>query len=245
MPIFRSFSVQFFATLIILAAVKILHGPWHTMLAWSLVQGVIAAFISIVVRQPRWWWLIHLAFMPAVMFTLQWHIPSSVYMVILLVLGLVFWGTVRGDVPLFLSSEAVANALVDILQVEEATQFADFGAGVGSVVIPVARQMPALQVEAWERAPIPWWICSLRAKPFKNIQVFRRSFWDCDLSQFDVLFVFLSPLAMPRLAEKARLEMPKGALLVSSSFPVPEWKPEFTQQLEDNRKTILYCYRIT
>ena len=47
------------------------------------------------------------------------------------------------------------------------------------------------------------------------------SIWDERLDHYDVVYAYLSPAAMPRLWDKARLEMKPGSLLVSNSFAVP------------------------
>ena len=157
---------------------------------------------------------------------------------------LVFWGTVKGDVPLFLSSDAVTKSLQAIVDRENAATFIDLGAGVGSVAVPMAKHRPGMAVEAWERAPIPWLIAAWRCRKLANAAVHRKSFWECDLPIYDVAFAFLSPAPMPALGEKVLSEMRPGSLLVSSTFPVPGWEPESIVQLEDRMQTRLYCYRI-
>lgn len=217
---------------------------WRHIAIFLVLQGVGAALASRLLRQPPWWVPLHLLFLPAAVLLLQLQWPSWVYLLALAVMALVFWGTVRGDVPLYLSSRTVSQALAELARRQGAERLIDLGAGLGTVVLPLSRQLPALQIEAWEQAPLPWWICRERCRAQQNVRVIRGSFWECDLSVFDVVFAFLSPLAMPRLAEKARREMAPGSLLVSSSFAVPDWEPETVVQLEDARATLLYCYRI-
>lgn len=158
-------------------------------------------------------------------------------------MALVFWGTVKGDVPLFLSSTAVATAVADIVDREKATAFADLGAGVGSVAVPLA-QHRRLIVDAWEYAPLPWLITAWRCRKLPNATVKRASLWNCNLARYEVVFAFLSPLVMVKLGEKIIDEMPSGSLFISSSFPIPNWEPESIINIKDRRKTILFCYRI-
>jgi len=209
----------------------------------AIAQGVVAALASRTLQQPAWWWPMHLLFFPAVLMASTLHLPSELYLAAFILLMLVFWGTVKGDVPLFLSSPAVVEAVAEIADNERARRFADLGAGVGSVAVPLAKHFPLLAVEAWERAPLPWIVTVLRGRNLPNLAVHRRSFWECDLSDYDVVFAFLSPAPMPELAEKVRREMRVGTLLISSSFPVPGWTPETELEIEDRRKTVLYCYR--
>ena len=73
----------------------------------------------------------------------------------------------------------------------------------------------------------------------KNCHLRWGDFWKTDLSEFDVVYAFLSPVPMPALWEKARLEMRKGSLLVSNSFIVPNVKPKRVVEVGDRRKTRL------
>lgn len=210
----------------------------------AIAQGIAAALASRALRQPAWWWPMHLLFAPAVLAASTLQLPSELYLAVFILLALVFWGTVKGDVPLFLSSPAVVEVVAEIVDDERARRFADLGAGVGSVAVPLAKHFPLLAVEAWERAPLPWAVTALRGRRLPNLAVHRRSFWECDLAEYDVVFAFLSPAPMPELAEKVRREMRAGTLLVSSSFPVPGWVPETELEIEGRRKTVLFCYRI-
>lgn len=218
----------------------LMNGHWRL----AVVQGVAAAGFARVLRQPAWWVPIHLLFVPAVLGALTLQLPSGFYLTAFIICALVFWGTIKGDVPLFLSSSAVVNAVAEIARQEHASRFIDLGAGVGSVAVPLAQRFPQLMVEAWERAPLPWAMAAWRARPLKNMVVLRGSFWDCDLSVYDLAFAFLSPAPMPELGEKIKQEMPAGSLFVSSSFPVPGWEPESVRETGGRRGTKLYCYRI-
>ncbi len=209
-----------------------------------MVQALLAVLGSQMLRQPKWWRIIHLLFMPTVFLGLSWQLPSWLYLLALLLSGLVFWGTVKGDVPLFLSSTAVSDALIQLIKTEAASSFVDIGAGLATVVQPIAANRTDLRVVGLERAPIPWLIAKWRCRKLANVRISRNSFWDCDLGDFDVVFAFLSPLVMARVGEKIKAQMRPGSLFVSSSFPIPEARPESVMVLADRRKTRLYCYRI-
>lgn len=215
------------------------HGAWRLALA----QGIAAALWSCILSQQYWWIPIHLLFLPAAIALLTLQLPSWLYLLAVLLLVLVFWGTVKGDVPLFLSSTDVADTVAAIVERENAGMFADLGAGVGSVAVPLA-QRRFLIVDAWERAPLPWLITAWRCRKLPNASVRRASLWDCDLARYEVVFAFLSPAVMAKLGEKVRREMRPGSLFISSSFPVQDWQPESIVQIEDRRRTRLFCYRV-
>jgi hypothetical protein len=215
------------------------HGAWRL----ALVQGIAAALWSCVLRQPYWWLPIHLLFLPTAIAMLTLQLPSWLYLLVVLLLALVFWGTVKGDVPLFLSSTPVADTVAALVERENADAFADLGAGVGSVAVPLA-QHRSMTVDAWERAPLPWLITAWRCRKLPNANAKRASLWNCNLARYEVVFAFLSPAVMTELGEKVRREMRPGSLLISSSFPIADWEPESIIQIEDRRKTKLFCYRV-
>jgi hypothetical protein len=215
------------------------HGVW----CLAFTQGAIAALCSIALNQPYWWMPIHLLFLPTAVAMLTLQLPAYLYLLILLLMALVFWGTVKGDVPLFLSSTAVADAVMTLVANENALTFADLGAGIGSVAVPLA-QHRAVKVEAWERAPVPWLITAYRCRKLKNATAKRENLWSCNLAIYDVVFAFLSPMIMAELSKKISHEMHPGSLFISSSFPIPDWVPESVITIEDRRNTKLFCYRL-
>lgn len=244
MQLFKSLLCQILAVLMI-----VWLNPWLSQLTGDifflmLIQGSIAAILSIVIRQPSWWRPMHLFFLPSVWVMLSLPVPDELYLLVFLLMLVVFWGTVKGDVPLFLSSTAVTDALSEIISKQQAANLIELGAGIGSVVAPLARRQPDVQITALENAPLPWLILCWRCRKLANVRVLRSSLWDCDLAAYDLAFAFLSPLVMVRLGDKVRQQMRPGSCLISSSFIVPDWQPDRVMQLADRRKTQLFCYRL-
>ena len=243
MTILRALACQIFALLLTLG-LAYLQPIFHNPIVFLFTQSGLAVGGSFLLRQPTWWLPIHLLFLPSVFICFTLALPAWIYLLTVVILTLIFWGTIRGDVPLFLSSSEVAEAVIALLEKENTQTFADLGAGVGSVAIPVAELLPLVHVEAWERAPLPWLISAWRGKNLANFTASRRNFFDVNFSKYDVIFAFLSPLAMPEVSEKIKREMRTGTLFISSSFPAPNWQPESIHQINDRRKTMLYIYRI-
>lgn len=228
-----------------LVLVVTLNRYWPQPLGWLLlIQAAAAALCSRLLRQPYWWLPIHLVFLPALVQAMTWQLPPVWYLAGLLVMLLVFWGTFRGDVPLFLSSPAVALALADIAKRERAKTCVEIGAGIGSVALPLARQCPTLRIAAWERAPLPWLLARWRSRRQANVAVRRLNLWQQSLAGYDLGFAFLSPAVMAQIGDKVRAEMRPGSLFVSSSFAIPDWRTESVIELADPRATRLYCYRV-
>ena len=88
--------------------------------------------------------------------------------------------------------------------------------------------------------PYAWARISCRQLP--NIEIRYGDFWSQPLGDYGLVYAFLSPDPMPRLWDKAGIEMKPGALLVSNSFAVPGAAPTKTIDVGDGRRTQLHCY---
>jgi hypothetical protein len=245
MTLFKALLAQLLGLIIAISLNPLLSANNSGLLTLLALQSSSAMFSSKLLRQPRWWLVIHLLFLPSVVALHSLELAGYWYLLIVVLLTLVFWGTVKGDVPLFLSSTAVVDAVSQLITLESAQHFAELGAGIGTVTVPLAKQHPQLNINAWERAPLPWAINVWRSRHYAHSLCYRSNLWNCDFSQYDVIFAFLSPVVMPELGAKLRSVMRPGSLLISSSFAIPDWKPETIKQLNDIAKTRLFCYRIT
>lgn len=244
MKVLLALLIQLLSLLLSVALAQCLPQYFSGLWRLVLLQSMMAAMISCLWRQPIWWLPIHLAFLPLVAVFFSFQIPAGAYLLIFLALGLIFWGTFKGDVPLFLSSPGVVEAVTALVAKERTQSFAELGAGIGSIVLPVAKAFPLLTVSAYELAPMPWSICAWRGRKLTNLKVQRLSFWSLNLAEYDVVYAFLSTAIMPALGEKISREMRPGSLFISSSFPVLAWQPESIVRVDDRRQTELYCYRI-
>jgi hypothetical protein len=119
------------AVLLAMLLQPLVQGAWVVLVIQGLAPAALSQF-----HQPLWWLPMHLFFLPAAFSLSLVNLPAGWYLLIFSVLSLVFWGTVTGDVPLFMSSPAVASALIMWVQREQARRFAELGAGIGRVVVP-------------------------------------------------------------------------------------------------------------
>lgn len=218
--------------------------PIALTLPLAAVQGGLAAGIGALLKSERWWLAIHLAFSPALVATLQLELPSAFPLAVLGGLTLVFWTTFRGEVPLFLSSRATAEALLALLPGQPGLRVMDLGAGTGRLLRHLAQSRPDARFVGVEHAPLPYLAARWNTRNLDNFNVERSDIWHRSLAEMDIVYAFLSPRVMPRLWQKAQAEMRPGTLLVSSSFPVPDAIPEQVIDVPDRRGTRLFCYRL-
>ncbi len=219
-------------------------GGWPTtLIGWALLQAVLAMAIAAWTGADRWWLPLHLAFAPAVVVALGLAVPPMVYAALLILLLLIFGLPFRTRVPLFLSSRAAVAVLAQWLP-KGSYSILDVGSGTGRFVAEMARRRGDCQVTGLELAWLPWWLSQLAIRRLPNARIRREDFWKTPLDTCDVVYAFLSPVPMPALWEKLRRELRPGSWLISNSFPVPGLEATEVLEVDDRRRTRLYCYRI-
>lgn len=244
MAALKALAAQLIAWVLAGAGWILLGQPLAPSLGLAVLQGVLAAGIGALLRSERWWIAIHLLFSPALVAALRLDLPPSLYLAVLAGLTFVFWTTFRGEVPLFLSNRATAEAMLGLLPRTNGLKVIDLGAGTGGLLRRLAQARPDARFTGVEHAPLPWLAGRMNARGLANLAIERSDLWRRPLGGQDVVYTFLSPKVMLRLWQKVRAEMRPGTLLISSSFPVPDVEPERVVEVADRRGTQLYCYRL-
>jgi hypothetical protein len=215
--------------------------PW---LETSFLIGALAFLLASLTAQYWWWRIIHASFAPAAVLFSGLNVAPEWYLAAFALLYLVYRGALTSRAPLYLSSREAICALAELLAGKPGGKFIDLGAGTGSVACALAGMRKDLQVRGVENSYLPWAIGRLRAIGLKNCRWTLGSLWRVSLAGYDVVYAFLSPAPMSELWLKAKREMRPGALFVSNSFAVPEVEADAEIEVDDARKTRLYCYRL-
>ena len=211
----------------------------------ALAQGAIAAGLSYVWRQPAWWPPLHFGFIPAILLAQQASVPAWVYLAAFLLLVLFYWSTFRTRVPLYLSGRKAWQAVTPLLPQTQAFRFIDLGSGLGGVPFYLEPRFPQGRFYGTEVAPAPWLISRLRAGLKRSrVRFMRRDYASLDLAEFDVVFAFLSPAAMPGLWQQAQAQMRSGSLFISLSFAVDSRQPDHVVALAEGARHTLYAWRM-
>lgn len=199
-----------------------------------IMQGTLAAAISIMLKQSRWWVLINFIFVPLIFAFNNFDLPPWAFLLAFAILLLINWNSFRDRVPLYLTGDQTIQEISELLkkQKKERFDFIDLGSGLAGTLHELSKKFPESNFHGVETAPLvfiaSWFRCLLR----KNCHIRFQSIWKADLSKFDVVYCFLSPVPMPGIWEKAKVEMKKGSLLISNTFEIPGVKP--TQKIELN-----------
>ena len=217
--------------------------PPYPLWSWVLAQSVLAALISGWWLPP--WWRVIQGLLPWLLAGMLWLRVDWVWSGgLALLLWLVFRHAIRTAVPLYLSGRLVSQALCTLARTLKApVRFMDLGCGIGTVLMGMVRCQASIhRIVGVETAPLSWVWAWLRVWN-TAAEVYAMDLWTVDLSRFNLVYAFLSPLPMARLERKVMREMPPHSVFVSNSFPLPSHPPTETWQLQDRRCTLLYLYR--
>ena len=246
--------LQLSAFLLSVLGIRLLNFRIEPLL-FALLCGTIAATLSYYAGLARWWLLIQFLFAPALVIVLALQIPSGFFLFAFLVMVLIYWSTFRSQVPLYLSSKKVWKTLEEILPPAEVTahltpvksfSFLDIGSGMGGVLTHLSTARPDGQYYGIENAPLPYFLSKLRIRlgRHNNCHIMWGSLWACDLSPYDVVFAYLSPVPMADLWHKVQREMRPGTLFISNSFAVPQHPPQYTITLDDMHHSTLHIWHL-
>lgn len=246
-PIFRATMAQLVAlclSYLLYVADKRQFSGTLTPLILLVFHATSSVLISMLLRLSWWWWLIQFIFPFAVVASLVFHLSPGLSFGIFLVMVLLFWTTYRTQVPYFPSRSGLLPYIIEQLPTKDALRFIDVGSGCGGVSLHLAKARPRQLFYGVEVAPFPWIVSWIRAQiSAKNVKFYLRDYCQLDFAKYDVVFVYLSPAAMPGLWKKAEEEMRPGTLLMSYEFVVPGVEADLTIKSISNGPA-LYIWRI-
>lgn len=119
------------------------------------------------------------------------------------------------------------QAFLDEVPMDEGAVFIDLGCGDGRVLRMAAKRYK-VRATGYELNPMAYGKARLYSLLAKGVRIRFRNFYDADLSHADVVFCYLFPDVLPKIAEKVKKEMKPGAVFVSCNFPLPGLSPEKT-----------------
>ncbi|MDR1312079.1 MAG: class I SAM-dependent methyltransferase [Burkholderiaceae bacterium] len=188
---------------------------------FAIAQGLFSAGISYFRAMRVWWLCFQFLFPFALLLLLALRVSPLWYLLLFFILLILFWGAVVTRVPLYLSSRAVWEKVAELIPGDRPIRFLDAGCGIGGVVLHLARVRPDCLVAGIEISPLLWLVARWRVRlSGSRARIILGNYENQDLSAYDVVFAYLSPLVMSAFREKVCAEMRPGGLLLSLAFPV-------------------------
>jgi SAM-dependent methyltransferase len=126
--------------------------------------------------------------------------------------------------PFVPSSNSTADAMITQANIQKNSVIYDLGSGDGKLLF-LAKKKGGRKIVGIEINP--FLVLFTKLKIFlshqKEIQVKLGNFWSANISEADIVFVYLLPWKMEKLAKKLKKELKPGARVVCNSFIFPGW----------------------
>lgn len=142
--------------------------------------------------------------------------------------------------PFVPSTTPTSLSMIDLAHITPGMKIYDLGSGDGRLLFLAANA--GAKATGYEINP--WLVLFTNIKAFfspyrKVIRAYWRNFWTANVSDADVIFVYLLPWRMDELEKKLFGRLPKGALIVSNSFIFKD-RPV----LRKDEKNHVYVFRV-
>lgn len=138
--------------------------------------------------------------------------------------------------------DAIIEEAAAILQQASTPQTVmDLGSGWGTLLIPLAKRFPNHRFIGIELSALPFRISRLRARNLHNLTFVQQDFFSTNLSEANLIFVFLLHSTMAKLTTKIQTEMPTGGTIIANRFPMKNIEADKTVSLGSDYYTY-YVY---
>jgi SAM-dependent methyltransferase len=148
----------------------------------------------------------------------------------LVVLKMIFAASIVSVAPItrgamFHPSASIrVQTVLDRVSMSPGDRLVDIGCGDGRV-LREARRRYGVRALGYEVNPVAYLLARFRTLGMEGIEVRFGDFWKNDLHHADIVYCYLFPDVMKRVAEKLEKELRPGTRVISCNFPVPGWKP--------------------
>ena len=159
----------------------------------------------------------------------------------LLISGLWLIVPALSGVPWVPTREKRIRRALELAELQPGETLYDLGAGDGRVLIMAAREFNA-QAVGIEIGPVQCWVGWLRSffsGSRQNIGIRCGNFYRADVSEADVIFVYLTSSHISRLGEKLSRELRPGTRVVSIAADFPKWQPATV-----DREQLIFVYEM-
>lgn len=151
------------------------------------------------------------------------------------------------DVPFVPTPEVVVRRMLQLANVRKDEVVYDLGCGDGRIVIMAAREFGArsacieIRKDLYEQT-----LRRVRDLGLEDrVKVIYGNFFEEDLSEADVVTMYLLTSVNERIRPKLERELRPGVRVVSHDFEMPGWKPLIVEDLyEEWRSHKIYLYKI-
>lgn len=148
-------------------------------------------------------------------------------------------------VPYVPTKKRVMYRILKEAKIKKNENFYDLGCGDARMLIEAEKQK-GVNAFGYEIAPMVYIFAIIRKLVNKSkAKIYFKNFFKENLKDADVIFCYLMPHELQRLAKKMKKECKKGTRIISNTFKIKGLKPVRIIQKDEKQKTpTLYFYKI-
>lgn len=142
-----------------------------------------------------------------------------------------FFFSTGAGAPFVPTGKKIAQKMIELANIKSGEKVYDLGCGDGRLVFAAAEQgADAVGVEI--SLPVYWWARFLQKIGKKKGTIRHGSMWNTDISDADVVFLYLFPKMVERFQTELFPKLKSGARVIAHGFamkqhePVQVWRPE-------------------
>ena len=140
--------------------------------------------------------------------------------------------------PWFPTRSRDVGRFLKLAQIKPGDKFYDLGCGDGKLVFAAASA--GAEAVGFEIALLPYLIALIRSFSVPNSKIKYRDFWKTNLSDADIVYIFLTPKVNPKAKLKFEHELKKGARVIAYTWPIAGWVPAKTDLVAGQSPMYLY-----
>ena len=136
-------------------------------------------------------------------------------------------GTYEIQVPFVTTSADTAKLIVRFADLKPGERAVDLGSGDGRVVLELAKT--GLLVDGFEHKVelVTRSRARIKAAQYgERAKIYNTSFWDVDLSSYDIIYMYGMNSILGRVENKLTKQMRHDAIFISNVFKLPRWRPK-------------------
>jgi len=134
------------------------------------------------------------------------------------------------------------DRIAGLVDLRPGVVFCDLGSGAGGLLFYLSKKYK-IKCIGIEISPILYLYSKIKSLFYHNVEIRYGNLFKYDLSNVDVIYIFLHPEMYSRLKEKFNCEAKEGTIIIASCWPLGDTAPLKVSQ-KDNEVTY-YVYKKT
>lgn len=131
------------------------------------------------------------------------------------------------------------NRIIKLADIKPGEKFIDLGCGDGRLAQAAAKK--GARAVGYEISLLPFLAAKIRQiLARESYKIYFKNFWEADLSEADIVYVFLMEKIYPRLENKLKKELRPGTKVITYVWPLPNWKVATYDEKEGQPKLYLH-----